>query len=252
MPAKAHAKNQRRSGVSHRRAATAWRLTWSHDPITGDAHQFPLVSLTYMKRNVRAVLNLITESRVVFIAERKRTIGVIFSQETWRVLNERRPDDVQGSYTTDREVRSVCADPSDPPIKPPPGYRSWLDYAVDTFNARLPELELVLDSESPASAVAIRDAARAELKDLRTEWLKLTLQNAFSTGQRSFGDWGPVFQEPWRAAPQCFGPFSTVTPTYPAPQSQEPYVNDRENPIWRGISDASPGHKSHTKRFTRD
>jgi hypothetical protein len=50
--------------------------------------------------------------------------------------------------------------------KPPEGYASWLDFAVETFDTRGPWLDLAFDGTAP-DRDAMREAARAELQRLR-------------------------------------------------------------------------------------
>jgi hypothetical protein len=56
-------------------------------------------------------------------------------------------------------------------LKPPKGYASWLDYAIDTMEVR----ELYLDSvrgeewDRAVSREEMREAAKAELAELRRE-----------------------------------------------------------------------------------
>ena len=59
-------------------------------------------------------------------------------------------------------------------LKPPKGYKTWLDYAVATVDVHRLELEAITDDDDAAlMAVPSRDemraAARAELDELRKE-----------------------------------------------------------------------------------
>lgn len=57
-------------------------------------------------------------------------------------------------------------DPSAPP--PPDGYSTWLDYAVDTMDTRMPQLERLMQEVAPEhSRESMRQAAQAELSQLR-------------------------------------------------------------------------------------
>lgn len=49
----------------------------------------------------------------------------------------------------------------------PTGYQSWLDYAVATVELPASEVGALTDDESAAVRLAIRDAARTELRILR-------------------------------------------------------------------------------------
>ena len=60
----------------------------------------------------------------------------------------------------------------DRPLPPPPGYPSWLEYAVETFDTREPWLESHFETWFNGSSVElnrqdIRDSARLELQALR-------------------------------------------------------------------------------------
>lgn len=51
---------------------------------------------------------------------------------------------------------------------PPDGYATWLDYAVACMDTRAVEVSLSLgDTPSPPTQQAMRNAAKAELEDLR-------------------------------------------------------------------------------------
>lgn len=54
--------------------------------------------------------------------------------------------------------------------KPPDGYESWLDFAVETFDTRVPWLESIFsdDGEAP-DRDAMREAARVELRELKAK-----------------------------------------------------------------------------------
>lgn len=57
-------------------------------------------------------------------------------------------------------------DPSAPP--PPDGYATWLDYAVDTMDTRMPQLEQTMQDGAPDhSRESMRQAVQAELATLR-------------------------------------------------------------------------------------
>lgn len=50
---------------------------------------------------------------------------------------------------------------------PPVGFRTWLDYAVETMEVRDEQLRRQLDEEPHATREAMIEAARAELRGLR-------------------------------------------------------------------------------------
>ncbi len=52
-------------------------------------------------------------------------------------------------------------------IPPPEGYSSWLDFAVESFDTRALLLSRMFDGDPGPTADAMRDAARAELWELR-------------------------------------------------------------------------------------
>lgn len=52
-------------------------------------------------------------------------------------------------------------------VPPPEGYPSWLDFAVETFDTRGPSLERMFVDDVPPDRDAMRQAARAELQQLR-------------------------------------------------------------------------------------
>lgn len=52
-------------------------------------------------------------------------------------------------------------------LPPPAGYSSWLDYAVETFDTRGLEVEALLSDLPAPDRQAMREAARAELRQLR-------------------------------------------------------------------------------------
>lgn len=54
-------------------------------------------------------------------------------------------------------------------VPPPPGYASWLDYAVDHFDTRNLQLDQMFSCEDVPGRQAMRDAARAELSALRAQ-----------------------------------------------------------------------------------
>lgn len=57
---------------------------------------------------------------------------------------------------------------SSPPISPPDGYASWLDYAVETLDTRSVQLLTMFDDEKPqVGREAMRAAARQELFALK-------------------------------------------------------------------------------------
>jgi hypothetical protein len=57
-------------------------------------------------------------------------------------------------------------DPNAPP--PPDGYANWLDFAVNTMNTRMPQLEQIMQEGAPEhSRESMRLAALAELARLR-------------------------------------------------------------------------------------
>ena len=65
----------------------------------------------------------------------------------------------------------------DKPLPPPPGYASWLDYAVTNFDTRQPWLESHFDTWSDENAVELdrqkaRESAVLELKELRDAALR--------------------------------------------------------------------------------
>lgn len=52
--------------------------------------------------------------------------------------------------------------------RPPEGYASWLDFAVETFDTRTVWLEAVFSEDAAVpDRDAIREAARTELRTLR-------------------------------------------------------------------------------------
>lgn len=50
---------------------------------------------------------------------------------------------------------------------PPQGHRSWLEYAIATFDSRSPTNDRGLDDELPITRDAVIAAVWAELNDLR-------------------------------------------------------------------------------------
>lgn len=51
----------------------------------------------------------------------------------------------------------------------PPGYTSWLDYALDCIDIRSLELESLFNGDPTFSRDAVRRAARQELDELRNK-----------------------------------------------------------------------------------
>lgn len=60
----------------------------------------------------------------------------------------------------------VVEDADAPPL-PPAGYPSWLDYAVATLDTRSVEIELLYSKGPSTTRQAMKDAALAELEELR-------------------------------------------------------------------------------------
>lgn len=54
------------------------------------------------------------------------------------------------------------------PLPPPQGYANWLDFAVETFDTRGLWAQALLDDGDPPDRDAMREAAREELRQLRT------------------------------------------------------------------------------------
>jgi hypothetical protein len=62
----------------------------------------------------------------------------------------------------------VCDSPETNAPPPPDGYATWLDYAVDTMDTRLPQLEQTMQEGAPEhSRESMRQAVQAELATLR-------------------------------------------------------------------------------------
>ncbi|CAL62355.1 Hypothetical protein HEAR2220 [Herminiimonas arsenicoxydans] len=57
---------------------------------------------------------------------------------------------------------------SEKTLRPPEGYTSWLDYAVDTLDTRTLEIYKLFD-DAPPGRDQILAAARRELDDLRAK-----------------------------------------------------------------------------------
>lgn len=167
------------------------------DPITGEVRRFPVISSTYLRRNIRKALILAKRRRVVFITLRGKVSAVMLSRDAWlhscgsirheldladQVSLGRVEDAPEKAYESPKRgykshtasgviarcrSRSTETHPHMPDVPPPKGYTNWLDYAVDCVDTRSVEIEQLFAGENPPAREAMRMAARIELDCLR-------------------------------------------------------------------------------------
>lgn len=71
-----------------------------------------------------------------------------------------------------------------PPLPPPTGYASWLDFAVETFDTRGLWAASLFQDTGEADRDAMREAARSELRQLRQAAAARSNSDIEATGQR--------------------------------------------------------------------